>query len=249
MRKSIFLSSLAALSRIAEKVRAVKGKPVDVRFAGVRFTGDAELEQLWETPDEAAVKFFRGKGVVLSSEFREVLDEFARVRAFTIARVNELSAIEAIQDVLGKAIEEGWTRTAFLEEVAGLAELSPFRWETIFRTNTATAFSASKWAGVQEAEEYLPHLKYVGISDGRERHGAFFGTVLPVGDPFWDKYWPPNGYNCRCDVVSVSRFEIEKGYERISNRSRIVARNIDKGFDVNVGKVIYQDRDFNYGVE
>ena len=37
----------------------------------------------------------------------------------------------------------------------------------------------------------------------REEHAILHNTTLPASDPFWDKYYPPNGWGCRCDVVQV----------------------------------------------
>lgn len=39
----------------------------------------------------------------------------------------------------------------------------------------------------------------------REEHAALHGTTLPVDDPFWDKYFPPLGWNCRCTAVQVRK--------------------------------------------
>ena len=39
----------------------------------------------------------------------------------------------------------------------------------------------------------------------REAHRLLHGTTLPQSDPFWDKYYPPNGWGCRCTVVQVRK--------------------------------------------
>ena len=39
----------------------------------------------------------------------------------------------------------------------------------------------------------------------RQEHAALERTILPVDHPFWDKHYPPNGWNCRCNVVQVRK--------------------------------------------
>ena len=39
----------------------------------------------------------------------------------------------------------------------------------------------------------------------RETHRRLDGVTLPATDPFWDKYYPPNGWGCRCQVTKVRR--------------------------------------------
>ncbi|MEE0917645.1 MAG: phage minor head protein [Bacteroidales bacterium] len=53
----------------------------------------------------------------------------------------------------------------------------------------------------------------------REEHAILDGITLPMDDPFWDEYYVPLGWNCRCQVVQVSK----KRYEP-SNPSEALAR-------------------------
>ena len=65
---------------------------------------------------------------------------------------------------------------------------------------------AVKWHDFeQDGDQY--DLQYRTANDGkvREEHAILHNTTLPPSDPFWDKYLPPNGWNCRCTVVQVRK--------------------------------------------
>lgn len=57
----------------------------------------------------------------------------------------------------------------------------------------------------KDGDRYL--LQYRTANDGlvRPEHQALHNTTLPIGDPFWNDYTPPLGWNCRCTVVQVNR--------------------------------------------
>ena len=57
----------------------------------------------------------------------------------------------------------------------------------------------------QDGDRYL--LQYRTANDGlvRPEHQALHNTTLPIGDPFWNDYTPPLGWNCRCTVAQVNR--------------------------------------------
>lgn len=65
---------------------------------------------------------------------------------------------------------------------------------------------AATWTRIQENKETLPLLKYITVGDDRVRpeHAELEGVIRPVDDDFWDMYYPPNGWNCRCDVIQLS---------------------------------------------
>jgi SPP1 gp7 family putative phage head morphogenesis protein len=95
----------------------------------------------------------------------------------------------------------------------GFAPLSPYRIETIFRTNLQSAYQAGRYRQLTEPAVMaaLPYWRYVAVLDGstRPEHAALHGKIYPANHPFWKTWYPPNGFNCRCTVVAVSKRQIE----------------------------------------
>lgn len=69
-----------------------------------------------------------------------------------------------------------------------------------------SSLMAAKWNDLkQDTDRYF--LQYRTAKDSRVRpdHAALDGITLPADDPFWSKYYPPNGWGCRCQAVQVRR--------------------------------------------
>ena len=77
---------------------------------------------------------------------------------------------------------------------------------TEYDTAIASAQMSSRWVQFKEDEKDLPMLQYQTVGDSRVRdaHKNLNGVKKPVSDSFWDVYYPPNGWNCRCDVIQVT---------------------------------------------
>ena len=88
---------------------------------------------------------------------------------------------------------------------------SPRRLRTIYDVNLQTANQAGRYKSQWEDRENRPYWMYVAILDGRTRplHRALNGKVFRCDDPFWDYFYPPNGWKCRCRVRALSAAEVE----------------------------------------
>ena len=62
---------------------------------------------------------------------------------------------------------------------------------------------AARWVDYSSDKNAI--LKYSTAHDSRVRpeHRALDGICKPIGDPFWDTYFPPNGWNCRCHALKT----------------------------------------------
>lgn len=138
--------------------------------------------------------------------------------------VNTFSAFKNYQNIkeLVSALvdENGAARTwsEFKKAAKEIHERFNVNWlKAEFNHARASARMAAKWVKFENRKDVLPSLKYRTVGDGRVRpdHRLLEGVTYPVDDPFWNTYYPPNGWNCRCTVTSTPTEEIvpaDKGF-------------------------------------
>lgn len=69
-----------------------------------------------------------------------------------------------------------------------------------------SAQMAVKWhEWEKDGDQYDLQYRTAGDERVREAHHQLDGVTLPPSDKFWERYLPPNGWNCRCNVVQVLR--------------------------------------------
>ncbi len=81
------------------------------------------------------------------------------------------------------------------------------RWlKTEYDHAIGSATMASRWAEFEENAEDQPFLVYqtVGDQNVRYEHQLLNGIIRKITDSFWKKYYPPNGWKCRCDVKQLA---------------------------------------------
>ena len=165
------------------------------------------------TPERAAA-FVEEKGLMTAKEFAALSDEAKRV-AFTIAEVEDKRVIALVQDKLSQAIREGWTYEEFkmaateIFDAYGVMEIADFHFETLFRTNVQSAYNQGAFEMLHDPDVagMIAYLRYDAIEDKRTCGlcAALDGTTLPMDDPFWTTFWPPNHHRCRCDVMPITQ--------------------------------------------
>lgn len=81
--------------------------------------------------------------------------------------------------------------------------------EAEYNLITAGTQMAQKWGDITDRAGALPWLQYDALNDDRTRpdHLVLDGVTLPVSDPFWNNWLPPNGWNCRCTVRQLAQAE------------------------------------------
>ncbi|NJB83630.1 phage head morphogenesis protein [Wenyingzhuangia aestuarii] len=64
---------------------------------------------------------------------------------------------------------------------------------------------ADRWESFSDDERYLLQYRTANDDKVRDSHAVLHNITLPKDDPFWDKYFAPNGWRCRCLVVQLLR--------------------------------------------
>jgi SPP1 gp7 family putative phage head morphogenesis protein len=220
--------------------------------------------EAFNLPFEEAINLFRSKGYTFSpASWRDVWKE-EHQRAFTIARVtagdvlvdirrevqraleNGTSLGEFQKTIREKLIKKGWFapegEEAIIETPEGPRKrLKPWRIENIYRTNLQSSFSAGRYRQMKEVAKQRPFWQYRAVEDARTRpaHAAMNGRVFRHDDPIWDIWYPPNGFQCRCSVVTLSTRQVEASGLKVEKGAPAGIKP-DKGWDYNVGESAWE---------
>lgn len=224
-------------------------------------------------PPTEASRYFKNKGIQPSFSWYDVEPEEHAV-SFAVAKAMQVDVLEAVQQALQQALDEGipyreftkqlrprlrklgwWGIKKQMDPLTGKARKvqlgSPRRLKTIYRANMRSARAAGQWDRIERTKQALPYLQYLLGPSERHRplHQAKSGIILPVDDPFWSTWYPPNGWNCKCHVRQITRREAEatgisdspdipmrEFFNRRTGEVKRIPSGIDPGWEMNPGQ-------------
>lgn len=168
--------------------------------------------------DEAVQQFVRTHAAVLNN----AVDYTIRQRPLddiSVQRLKEsnyvfsgFKAFHELNEAFPSLLDEDGSRkpfNRFLNDVQTLNETYNRHYlNAEYNFAMAAADMAAKWQGWwtdEDRDRYLLQYRTVGDERVRRSHRLMHNVTLPITSRFWDSYFPPNGWNCRCTVARVRR--------------------------------------------
>lgn len=68
---------------------------------------------------------------------------------------------------------------------------------------------AAKWSELGSSDRYMLQYRTADDTRVRDTHKSLHNVTLPKEDPFWNSFYPPNGWRCRCTAVEVLKDKYE----------------------------------------
>lgn len=218
---------------IADVIRAdnrteVKSENLELSLLNAQILGIAEIyDSMPESAKEAlfaenladeAEKFMtypRAKAFLTNklpytAEDYNKLTQFQKEFAFTVTGVTKESVSQHILEELTSALSNGYTYKTFREKVK-VKDLAGRDLKLAFRQNMNTAYMAGRYDQMKRSADFLPWWEYYTVGDNRVRdeHAVLHGAIRKHDDPFWNIWYPPNGFNCRCGVRALTNEQVE----------------------------------------
>lgn len=213
-----------------------------------------------------AIEYLKSKGYKFSWDWFDTWQE-AHSKAFTVAKVMRKDILDDIREMVTTSLEEGITFREFQKQLEpklkakgwwGKVALgdgqtieevqlgSPWRLKTIYRTNLQTSYMSGRYKEQIDNVDNRPYWQYVAIIDAKTRpsHKMLNGKVFRYDDPFWDSFYPPNGWGCRCRVRTLSEKNVKDRGKRVESSKDLLAqeeREISKKTDKKAKVTVYTD--------
>ena len=162
---------------------------------------------------DAAIAFWQERAK-LTWEEAKALAEGAKQRAFYVTGLARQDLVNLVSEGIQAALENGETLPEFRERILEAIKTQgwhDYRIETIFRTNLQSAYAAGRYKKMQAVKASRPYWQYLAVMDRRVRpsHAILHEKVYPADHPFWDTNYPPNGFRCRCAVITLSERQVK----------------------------------------
>ena len=171
-----------------------------------------------DLPWADAINYFKARGLVKDTDFQTLLAGYAQRSA--VARRLMLQQVQSeVMRHLSDAIAKGETFPEFAGKVdvmtnrLGLAPGAPSYLQMVFRTNVQSAYGAGRYRAMSNpvVQRARPFVQYRTVGDARVRdeHAVLDGKTYRADDQVWQRIAPPNGFNCRCSMITLSQQEAE----------------------------------------
>ena len=192
--------------------------PVDLvrekfdRMMKVLFRQEGASLEIGILASEEAQDFIETHSSVLNGSFRQVeMSESMRKRLERSNYVfSGLKTFHELNEAFPSLLDENGNRKTFerfLNDVRKIDETYNSNYlRAEFNFVQASAEMAAKWERfMQDGDRYYLQYRTAGDAKVRPTHAEMAGITLPASDPFWEEFYPPNGWGCRCSVVQVRK--------------------------------------------
>ena|GEM_PF-1131848 len=205
------LDFIAGRKEEEEKIRTQLSELFDGMMQTLFRQQGAHLDiEVLETPKMQ--EFIEAHASVLDSSFEKVKMSYLMRRRLTRSNYifSGMKTFHELNEAFPSLLDEDGSRKPFerfLNDVRKIDEKyngNYLRAEYNFVVSSAEM--AARWEGfMEDGDRY--HLQYRTANDGKVRpeHAAMHGITLPPSDSFWEEFYPPNGWNCRCTVIQVRK--------------------------------------------
>ncbi len=119
-------------------------------------------------------------------DLKQNLSRFAGFKsAFQSKELAEAQGTDQAHDVNNK-YHSNWLRTEYVHAVR-------------------SSRGAKRWEQLQADKDLYPYLQYMPSTsaDPRNEHKKLYGVIKHVDDAFWDTWYPPNDWECKCGTAPM----------------------------------------------
>lgn len=236
-----------------EAIRKRVGKRFDKMMKALYNQQGAQLE-ISILAEEEVQQFIDTHADVLNSGFRQV--EMSDAMRSRLERSNwvfsGMKAFHELNESFPSLLDEEGNRKPFerfLNDVRAVDETYNGNYlRSEYNFVHASAAMAAKWEQFQEdGDRYNLQYRTAGDDRVRPEHAALEGVTLPMDDPFWEEYYPPNGWNCRCTVIQVrkSKYPTTPSDEAMRLGELATGKDTRQMFHFNPGKQQKAVPDYN----
>lgn len=199
-------------------------------------------------------EFIEGHSSALNSSFTQV--EMSDIMRRRLERSNYIfsgfKAFHELNEAFPSLIDENGNRKSFerfLNDVRKIDETYNSNYlRAEYNFVQASATMAAKWEEFSRyGDRYNLQYRTVGDDKVRPEHAALNRVTLPITDKFWEEFYPPNGWGCRCTVVQVrkSKYPVTDHDEAMSLGELATGKDTKGIFRFNSGKQEKAIPDYN----
>lgn len=209
-----------------------------------------------------AIALFRDKLSMASDTWQEV-QKATHDAVFVIAGATEEDLIFDIRQQVDKARADGMAFNKFKSEFRNIVKRrgwqhngsTAWRAGVIYDTNIRQSYNGGRHVQLRQFEYW--QYEHSDSLNPRPHHKAKDGLVLPKDSPFWQTWYPANGWGCKCKVYGISKSEFDrrglkvskepvietyKYVDKVTGEESWVPIGIDPGFDYAPGATSHAER-------